>query len=155
MAVGVAAVTAVVVALVMSAASTPDAGAAIDPSAPGSAAASTAQGVQPDGSSVDAVRGVITALVAADQLGADAARSLTDRLDEVDRAIARGQENRAADRLEQARDRLDDLRRDDRVDEPAYATLVASLDQLAAALPSANDNNNSDNDRSGSNSGSG
>ena len=132
---GVAAVTAVVVALVMSAGSTPDAGADAAASASGSVAASTPQGVQPDGSSVEALRGVIAALVAADQLGADAARSLTDRLDEVGRAIARGQENRAADRLEQARDRLDDLRRDGRVDDPAYTTLATSLDQLAAALP--------------------
>ena len=97
----------------------------------------------PDGSSVDAVRGVILALIAAGELDEDAADSITDRLNEVDRSLDRGQENRAADRLDQVRERVEDLRRDGDVNEPAYEILVASLDQLAGTIPSDNDNDNS------------
>lgn len=98
---------------------------ASEPPAPSTAATSR----PPD--RVAAVRAVIQAQLAARRLSADVARELNTRLDDISRQLARGQTRQAERAIDGMRDRLRDLRRDDRLSAEAYNAIVASLGKLS------------------------
>jgi serine/threonine-protein kinase len=84
---------------------------------------------------VDAVRAAIAAQVLAGGLTQNVAGGLDRDLDAIERNLRQDNADRAAERIRDLRDRLDDLRRDDRVSELAYTEILARLDELAATLP--------------------
>jgi serine/threonine-protein kinase len=138
-AVGAAAVTALVVALLMAGQPTQPV-AAPEPSASGAGSSSvtgTAPPIPPG--TVDGIRGAILALAAAGELDPDGANSLVNKLNEIDRHLGKDQTEKAADKVDDLRDQLAEFRNDGRVSEAGFASLVAGLDQLASTIPADDD----------------
>jgi serine/threonine-protein kinase len=142
-AVGAAAVTALVMAVVLALgagdkptqrATGPTTGAVA------SAPPTTTVVVAPDVTTTDGVRAVIQAQLFADEVGGDEADDLGNRLDRIDRDLDRGRINSAARRIDDARERLDDFRDDEKIGETGYAAILAAFDGLAGALPQQDDN---------------
>ncbi len=136
---GVAIVTALLVALFMAVwPEQPVAGTGTNPAGSTSAGAGTsAAATKPVAEAVADVRTVIQAQVAAGELDTKTANDLTNKLDEIERQLSGRDPDRAAGKVDDLRDRLGELRRDGKVSDAGYAAIMASLDQLASALPSA------------------
>jgi serine/threonine-protein kinase len=135
-AVGAAVVTALVIAIVSAGTPTPLAGGPINTgggttSTSASAAASTSA---PPGTA-GAVLAAIQAQVRAGQLDAGDANDLADKLDDVERNLARGRTGEAAQKLDDVRDRLNDIRHDGNITVAGYNAILAAIDQLAESLP--------------------
>src|SRR5262245_7162443 len=133
-AVGVATATALVILLLMM---------VMQPSGQtGPPGAATSTGVSsptasatPPAASTDDVRAVIQAQAVAGELDGDAANDLLNRLDDLDRDLARGRTGKAGQKIEEIRDRLDELAGDGKITGAGAAAIRQSLDQLASSLP--------------------
>jgi serine/threonine-protein kinase len=141
---GAAAVTALVIALFIAATPAEQAASPANSGTRGASTPATATTAAAP-TNVNAVRAAIQAQVQAGQLDARGANDLVDRLDDVDRNLARGRPDDAAQKLEDVRDRLNELRDDGKITNAGYSAILAALDQLANALPSAGNNNNGHN----------
>jgi serine/threonine-protein kinase len=132
-AVGAAALTALIIAMLTAAGPAPQStGPAIDGSAVPSTAATSAPATV---TTTDAVLAAIKAQVEAGELDTHDADDLTGKLDDVDRNIARGRTGEAAQKLNDVRDRLDELHDDDKITDAGYSAILVAIDQLADALP--------------------
>jgi serine/threonine-protein kinase len=136
-AIGVAVVTAVLVALFMALRSEPQAGGpGTSPAGPTSAGSGpSVAATKPVAEAVDDVRTAIQAQVAAGELNANSAKDLTKKLDEIERQLNGRESDKAAEKVDDLRDRLAELRRDGKVSNAGYAAILASIDQLASAVP--------------------
>jgi eukaryotic-like serine/threonine-protein kinase len=141
-AVGAAAVTALVIAILA-------AGGAAQPSAAPTADAtgtvSTAATTAPATATTSTVLAAIQAQVNAGQLDAGDAKDLTGKLDDVDRNIARGRTGEAAQKLNDVRDRLAELRDDHKITNAGYSAILAAIDQLSRALANGGDHSGTNN----------
>jgi eukaryotic-like serine/threonine-protein kinase len=134
-----AVVTALVVALLSAGTRTPQAAGPANTgdgstSTSASAAASTAAAP----GTAAAVLAAIQAQVRAGQLDADGAKDLTDKLDDVERNLARGRTGDAAQKLDDVRDRLNDIRHDGNITTAGYTAILSAIDHLAESLPQNN-----------------
>ena len=84
-----------------------------------------------------ALRGVIEEQRQGGNLDGKTAEELTKKLQEVDRELDDGDRGKAAEKLANLRNKLDELHQDGKITSPAYDAVQASLTQLAAALPPA------------------
>jgi eukaryotic-like serine/threonine-protein kinase len=148
-AVGAAAITALVMAVIIAVnggdKSTPRVGAPTTGAAVSAAPPPTTEAAVPDPTTTDGVRAVIQAQLLAGELGGDEARDLNNRLDRIDRDLNRGRVNSAANKINDARERLDDFRDDDRIGEDGYTAILAAFNGLADALPQQDDHGDGDN----------
>jgi len=92
------------------------------------------QPVSDPATALDALREAFDAQVRTGTITSKASRELDDRLDEIERDLARGEEERAADRLSDFVKKLAELRRDGRVAAVAIIVLQPSLSELAGQL---------------------
>ena len=133
--VGAAAITALVIALLSAAQPSVPTGAptpsTVTPSTPPPTPTSTA----PQGTT-QGLLATIRAQVQAGNLNPGAANDLRKRLDEIDRALADGKLNKAADKADELRKKLDELEREGRLSSSANADLQAALEALISSLPS-------------------
>jgi serine/threonine-protein kinase len=91
--------------------------------------------------SVDGVRSAIEAQVLAGQINPDDANDLTDRLNDVARDLSRGRTDQAVGRLNDIRDRLDQLLGDDKTTQAGHDAILNAIDELAASIGSARSGN--------------
>jgi hypothetical protein len=84
---------------------------------------------------VDAVRAAVARAVVAGHLDRREADRLARDLAALERNLDRGDLDRAAERIRELRDRLDELRREDRLSAAGHASILAALDALASTLP--------------------
>lgn len=140
---GALAVAGVVTAVVIAARSDPPSTVAA-PSSPvtatapaASGAASTGGGPSPalPGDALAAARDTISAQADAGTIDGGTARELTRRLDQIGRDIAKGDTDKAAQKVAELRTKLDEQRRDGKVQQAGYTAVLAGLDRLAASLP--------------------
>lgn len=89
------------------------------------------------------LRQLVKQQVDAGEINSDAARALNKRLDEIGKALRRGKNDDAADRVDGLRDSLDEMRDDGKVSDTGYSTLTPAVDSLAVSLPT--DDGNGDN----------
>jgi serine/threonine-protein kinase len=142
--VGIAAVaagTAAVTALVIALATQSLHEVANSPTSPVGTTSATST-VAATAATVDSVRAAIQMQVQAGALDNSDARSLTGRLDDIDRNLARGRVDNAAQRLGDLRDRLSELLKDGKITAAGYDVIVTVVDQLAGTLPSNGGDNN-------------
>jgi serine/threonine-protein kinase len=100
----------------------------------------------PDVTTTDGVRAVIQAQLLTGELGEDEANDLGNRLDRIDRDLDRGRFNNVAKRIRDARERLAEFQDDERISPTGYDAILAAFDGLANALPQGGDNgDNGDN----------
>ncbi|MGE5827035.1 MAG: protein kinase domain-containing protein [Micromonosporaceae bacterium] len=81
------------------------------------------------------LRAVIQSQALAGELDEDAARDLLNRLEDVDRDLARGRVAKAGQKIEELGERLNELVDDGKVTEGARAAIQQGLDQLVNGLP--------------------
>jgi hypothetical protein len=143
-AVGAAAVTAVVIALFAAAKPTQQVPTPANSGAGTVAASASGVATTPTNASVDAVRAAIQLQVQAGQLSASDANDLSGRLNDIDRNLARGRVDQAAQKINDLRNRLQNLRDDNKIAEAGYNAILTALDQLGSALPQGGDNNGND-----------
>jgi eukaryotic-like serine/threonine-protein kinase len=84
-----------------------------------------------------ALRGVIEEQWQAGNLDGEAADELMKRLQEVDRELGDGDARKAAEKLADLRNKLDELHRDGKIATAGYYAVHPSLTQLAETLPPA------------------
>lgn len=84
---------------------------------------------------VAAVRAAVAQEAGDGTLDSGAARELTRRLDALARDIGNGNDDRAAIEVASLRGRLDQLNEDGRLTGDGYSSVLASVEQLAATLP--------------------
>ncbi|MEV4630459.1 protein kinase [Micromonospora sp. NPDC049523] len=112
--------------------------AAGNPVSPTSPASPTSPTSRPAGGTTARLVALQTSLdrqVQAQEVDADAAEDLNDKLDDVARKLIEGDTEDAAKKLADVRDRLAELRDDNKVSSDAYDVLLANLDSLAESLP--------------------
>ncbi|MEV4139824.1 protein kinase [Dactylosporangium sp. NPDC049742] len=110
---------------------------------PTSAAVPTSAAPSPTlpGDALAAARATVSEQAGAGQLSADSARELNKRLDEIERYITKGDEEKAADKVAELRRKLGEQRKDGKTQQAGYTAVLASLDRLAASLPPPGDQN--------------
>jgi hypothetical protein len=89
---------------------------------------------------VNALRITLQAQVDAGHLDLDDAEDLDNKIDDIERYVARGEVDKAAKELADLRTKLEDLRKDDKITTAGYEAVLTSLDQLADGLPPVNGN---------------
>ncbi|GAA2359311.1 protein kinase domain-containing protein [Dactylosporangium salmoneum] len=110
------------------------AGSATTPAGPPSSSPSVA--ISP----IAALRAAISQQVGAGQLDTDAAKDLGGKLDDVEKELVRNRTEKAAGKLADLRDKLDELHNDGKVGTVGYQAIRARVDQLADTLPSVKNN---------------
>jgi hypothetical protein len=140
-AVGVAIVTTLVVALLMSSSPSGTPTTADGPRTGSSASVNASPTGSPTSAAamVDGVRTIVQAQAAAGELNAETARELSGRLDEIERDLAKGQEEKAAGKVDELKDKLAEWSKDNKITDAGYAAVMGSLDQLANSLPAPRD----------------
>ncbi|MFF5231616.1 serine/threonine-protein kinase [Dactylosporangium sp. NPDC000521] len=104
---------------------------------PTSGAAPTSGAPSParPGDALAAARATVSEQADAGQLSAESARELNKRLAEIERYLAKGDENKAAGKVAELRRKLGEQRKDGKTQQAGYTAVLASLDRLAASLP--------------------
>jgi serine/threonine-protein kinase len=140
-AVGVAAVTALAVAVLFAMRPAGPTGLAAGPgiTATASGPASTVAPTDAGAGTVDAIRASIQAQVLAGNLDVNTANDLADKLDEVERHLAKDQTGKAADKAADLQKELAELRDDGKISQAVYDAVLPGLDQLIAGLPPTDD----------------
>jgi eukaryotic-like serine/threonine-protein kinase len=106
-------------------------------SPPGTATTDSSRGNPGASARLAALRGVIEEQQQAGHLDEKTAEELTKKLQEVDRELDDGDRGKAAEKLANLRNKLDELHQDGKITSPGYEAVQASLTQLGAALPPA------------------
>jgi eukaryotic-like serine/threonine-protein kinase len=75
----------------------------------------------------------------AGNLDSEAADELMKRFQEVDRELGDGEQRKAAEKLADLRNKLDEMHRDGKITTAGYDAVSAGLTQLAETLPPAED----------------
>jgi serine/threonine-protein kinase len=84
---------------------------------------------------VSALRATIDEQTRAGELDVRAAKELAGKLDDVERELARNRLDKAAEKLADLQEKLDELRDDRKIGRTAYHAIRVSLDQVAETLP--------------------
>jgi serine/threonine-protein kinase len=135
-AVGAAAITALVVGLFLAAqpatrSATPDGASPTVSTATGSSGPRTSPPTSPPAVTADEVRSVIQAQAQAGQLDAKQARELIKRLNEIQRQLANGETDRAVEKIAELRQKVDEIHRDDKITDAGRDAVNLIIDQLA------------------------
>ncbi|MEU0558886.1 protein kinase [Dactylosporangium sp. NPDC006015] len=113
----------------------PTSSAAVAPPTSGAAPTSAAPSPSLPGDALAAARATVSEQAGAGQLSTESARELNKRLDEIERFITKGDEEKAADKVAELRRKLGEQRKDGKTQQAGYTAVLASLDRLAASLP--------------------
>jgi hypothetical protein len=140
-AIGAAALTALVIAFFTAAKPTQQVTA---PASSTATVGSVSTVATPSGASVDAIRATIQAQAQAGQLSANDANDIASRLNDIDHNLARGRADQAAQKLNDLRDRLLELRNNNKITKAGYSAILTALNQLAGTLPQGGDDSGHD-----------
>jgi eukaryotic-like serine/threonine-protein kinase len=91
-----------------------------------------------------ALRASIDQQARAGQLDQDTAKELSGKLNDVEKELGRNRPGKAAEKLADLRNKLDELHDDGRIGTTGYQTIRAGLDELADALPPVKDDKEND-----------
>jgi hypothetical protein len=106
--------------------------------APAQPAPSSTPGASPTTAQVtpvSALRATIDEQTRVGELDVRTAKELAGKLDDVERELARNRLDKAAEKLADLQERLDELRDDRKIGRTAYHAIRVSLDQVAETLP--------------------